>query len=72
MGYAELSPSVPTDVKQLLEDTKKKIASGELVYWKGPLKDNAGKERVPTGKVLTPEEVNLVDWFIDGVQTSAK
>jgi basic membrane lipoprotein Med (substrate-binding protein (PBP1-ABC) superfamily) len=72
VGFAELSPSVPADVKQLLDDTKKKIASGELVYWKGPLKDNTGKERVPAGKVLTAEEVNLVDWFIDGVQTSAK
>ena len=72
MGYGELSASVPADVKQLLEDTKKKIASGELVYCKGPLKDNAGKERLAAGKALTPEEVNLIDWFIDGVQTSAK
>lgn len=72
VGFAELSASVPADVKQLLDDTKKKIASGELVYWKGPINDGTGKERVPAGKTLTPEEVNLIDWFVDGVQTSAK
>jgi basic membrane protein A and related proteins len=72
VGVAEIGPAVPDDVKALLEKTKADIKSGELVFWKGPIKDQAGVERIAEGQVLTAEELSLMDWFIEGMQSSAQ
>ena len=41
---------VPEDVKALVETRKKGIIDGSAPIWKGPLKDNTGKEVLPADK----------------------
>ena len=72
IGLAELHSSVPADVKAQLDQTAEQLKSGELVLWKGPIKDQTGAVKVPEGKTLAPAELVLIDWFVEGVQTPAK
>lgn len=70
-GMVELAPfgnKVPEDVKQLVEDAKAKIISGELEVFTGPISDNKGNVTVKDGQKLTLEEVLGMNWLVKGVE----
>ncbi|NOU79513.1 BMP family ABC transporter substrate-binding protein [Paenibacillus sp. LMG 31459] len=70
-GMVELAPfgnKVPDDVKQLVEDAKAKIISGELDVFTGPISDNKGNVVVQDGQKLTLEEVLSMNWLVKGVE----
>ncbi|SET92204.1 BMP family ABC transporter substrate-binding protein [Paenibacillus sp. NFR01] len=70
-GMIELAPfgnKVPDDVKQLVEDAKAKIISGDLDVFTGPISDNTGKVQVQEGQKLTLEEVLSMNWLAKGVE----
>lgn len=70
-GMVELAPfgnKVPEDVKQLVEDAKAKIISGELDVFTGPISDNKGNVTVKDGQKLTLEEVLGMNWLVKGVE----
>ncbi|WP_238654923.1 BMP family ABC transporter substrate-binding protein [Paenibacillus piscarius] len=70
-GMVELAPfgnKVPDDVKQLVEDAKAKIISGELEVFTGPISDNKGNIMVQDGQKLTLEEVLGMNWLAKGVE----
>jgi basic membrane protein A and related proteins len=71
-GLVKLGPlnaKVPADVKAKVEETQKKIESGELVIFKGPIKSNTGKTMLPAGQEwATPADVyKNMTFFVDGV-----
>ncbi|UQZ35366.1 BMP family ABC transporter substrate-binding protein [Paenibacillus sp. PK3_47] len=69
-GMVELAPfgsKVPDEVKQLVEEAKAKIISGELEVFTGPIADNQGSEKVAEGQTLTLEEILSMDWLAEGV-----
>ncbi|GGF99821.1 BMP family ABC transporter substrate-binding protein [Paenibacillus abyssi] len=68
VGLAPLGPSVPEDVKQLVEETKQKIASGELHVFTGPILDAAGEVKVAEGAMMSDEEILSSSWFVQGVE----
>lgn len=64
-------PMVTEDAKQAVETAKKKIVSGELKVFAGPIEDNQGKLRVPNGSALSSEEAaTTMSWLVAGVQGS--
>lgn len=70
-GMIELAPfgsKVPDDVKQLVEDAKAKIISGELDVFTGPISDNKGNAVVQDGQKLTLEEVLGMNWLVKGIE----
>lgn len=67
---SKLNPVVPADVAQLFEQKKQAIASGALVLFSGPLKDNAGALKVPAGKAMTVDELTAFNWYVEGVAGS--
>ncbi|WP_246553337.1 BMP family ABC transporter substrate-binding protein [Paenibacillus tritici] len=72
-GMVELAPfgnKVPEDVKQLVEEAKTRIISGELEVFTGPISDNKGKVVVQEGQKLTLEEVLAMNWLVQGVEGS--
>ena len=71
VGLGELSASTPADVKALLDQTAQQFKSGQLVIWSGPINDQSGAVKLDAGKTLTPEDANLMKWFVQGVQTPA-
>lgn len=70
-GMVELAPfgnKVPDDVKQLVEEAKARIISGELDVFTGPISDNKGNVVVQDGQKLTLEEVLSMNWLVKGVE----
>ncbi|CAJ0807225.1 BMP family ABC transporter substrate-binding protein [Ralstonia flaminis] len=59
---------VPEDVKALVETRKKGIIDGSTPIWKGPLKDNTGKEVLPADKVADDGFLHGVKFYVEGVE----
>lgn len=59
---------VPEDVKALVETRKKGIIDGSAPIWKGPLKDNTGKEVLPADKVADDGFLHGIKFYVDGVE----
>ena len=64
-------PAVTDKIKQAVEEMKEKISSGELDVFAGPLKDQKGKLRIAQGKTMTKKDLLKIDWFVEGVETTA-
>jgi basic membrane protein A len=67
VALAPMAADVPADVVALVEAQKKAIIDGSLDYWKGPLKDNAGTEKVPAGGTVTLADLQGIQWLVEGV-----
>jgi len=65
-----LSPEVPADVAKLFEEKKKAIVAGTLLPFAGPLKDNAGADKVPSGKSVPLEDLMAINWYVEGIEGS--
>ncbi|CAJ0734114.1 Purine-binding protein [Ralstonia mannitolilytica] len=59
---------VPEDVKTLVETRKKGIIDGSAPIWKGPLKDNTGKEVLPADKVADDGFLHGIKFYVEGVE----
>ncbi|OBZ17028.1 MULTISPECIES: BMP family ABC transporter substrate-binding protein [Bacillales] len=68
VDIAPLGPSVPEDVKTLVNDAKAKLISGEVSVFTGPITDASGAVKVEEGKTLTLEDILVMDWFVKGVE----
>jgi len=74
-GYVKMSaygPMVPDAAKKQADDTKAKMMAGSFDIFKGPLKDNKGKEVIAGGKVQkqTDLELEKMNYLVEGVQGS--
>ena len=67
---APINPIVPKDVVDLVSAKTNDIASGKLHPFSGPLKDNSGKERLASGKVMSDDDLQKLDFYVEGVQGS--
>lgn len=62
-------PDVPEDVRQKVEEVVEQLRSGELIVFKGPIKDNQGKQVLGPGEELVePADVyGAMTFFEEGV-----
>jgi basic membrane protein A and related proteins len=67
---ASLNKSIPADVVKLFEQRKADIIAGKLHPFAGPLKDNAGAQKVPAGTTMTHEQLMAINWYVEGVDGS--
>ena len=69
--YLVLSPfeNMPADVAAVASQAVSDIKSGKNKIFTGPIRDNAGNERVPAGKTLTDAELFMtLDYYVEGVK----
>ena len=69
-GIMKLGPfgsMVPDDVKRLVEAKQKEIVAGTFDVFVGPIKDNAGQERVPSGVTMSDPDKLSFNWLVEGV-----
>ena len=71
-GFVKMSPygKVVSDVaKKKADATKAAMMKGDYVIFKGPLKDNTGKEVIPAGKALiqTDPVLESMNYLVEGV-----
>ncbi|HLJ93771.1 MAG TPA: BMP family ABC transporter substrate-binding protein [Gemmataceae bacterium] len=62
-------PAVGEAAKKAADAVKAKFMDGSFVIFKGPLKDNTGKEIIPSGKSYgqTAIELESMDYLVEGV-----
>ena len=68
--YLVLSPfeNMPSDIAAAAAKAAADIKSGKNKIFTGPIKDNAGKTRVPAGKTLNDGELfQTLDYYVDGI-----
>jgi simple sugar transport system substrate-binding protein len=65
---APLNPAVPKDVADMVAKLEKEIVAGTLHPFTGAVLDNAGKERLPAGKVMDDDALSKMDYYVQGVQ----
>ncbi|EJN08975.1 BMP family ABC transporter substrate-binding protein [Herbaspirillum sp. YR522] len=58
---------LPADVKSLLDERKKGIVDGSAPIWKGPIKDNTGKEVLAKDAVADDAFLHGVKFYVEGV-----
>jgi hypothetical protein len=59
---------MPADVAKAAEKAAADVKSGKIKIFTGPIKDNAGKLRVPVGKTLNDGELfQTLDYYVDGI-----
>jgi len=65
---------VSDDAKKDAEAAKAKFMDGTMVIFKGPLKDNTGKEILPSEKEYKQQDIELesMGWLVEGVIGSTK
>ncbi|MBM9532353.1 BMP family ABC transporter substrate-binding protein, partial [Desulfoprunum benzoelyticum] len=69
-GIVDISPfgeMVPAEVQKTVLDKKAEIAAGTYQVFSGPIKDQAGVEKVPAGAVMADAELLGFNWFVQGV-----
>jgi simple sugar transport system substrate-binding protein len=59
--------NMPDDVKAMAEETEKKIASGELHPFTGPIYDQSGTLRYKDGEVVPDKDLLGMNWYVKGI-----
>ncbi|WDZ95617.1 BMP family ABC transporter substrate-binding protein [Herbaspirillum sp. WKF16] len=67
IDLAAFNPELPADVKSLVEERKKAIVDGSAPIWKGPIKDNAGKEVLGKDAVADDGFLHGIKFYVEGV-----
>lgn len=68
VALAPFGPAVPAEVKALVAEMKKAIASGALHPFAGPVRDNEGTLRIEEGETMSDKQMLAFDWYVEGVQ----
>ena len=73
-GYKEgmikivpLSAAVPADVTSVVTKLEGELQAGSFNPFTGPVIDQDGKTRVAAGQVISDEELNKMNYFVEGV-----
>jgi len=67
---APLNPDIPPAAVKIFEEKKRKIVSGELKPFAGPIKDNTGKEMVAAGATMADATASSLNWYVEGIEGS--
>jgi basic membrane protein A and related proteins len=69
-GLIDLAPfgsSVPAEVKTLVQQKKQAIINGQLYPFEGSIKDQSGVVRISAGARPAVEELEGMDYLVEGV-----
>jgi basic membrane protein A and related proteins len=68
IDIVSMAEDVPAETKAKVEEVKKGLADGTFAIWKGPLKDNAGKEVLKDGETADDKFLSGVNFYVKGVE----
>ncbi len=66
--FVKIADFVPEDVKKLVDDAKAGLKDGTVAVFKGPLKDNAGKEVLAKDAVADDAWKGSINFYVKGVE----
>ena len=64
---APWGPRATPPAREAAEATKAGLISGAVHPFTGPITDQSGKLRVPAGQVMTDDDIQKMDWLVQGV-----
>ncbi|MDO4505569.1 MAG: BMP family ABC transporter substrate-binding protein [Spirochaetales bacterium] len=70
VGLSELSKQCVPGTKQAVAEAARKIISGELNVFAGPIYGNNQEEKLEEGMELRFHDLWYMDWFVDGVKVN--
>lgn len=65
-GLASFGQRVDGPTRERIAATRDAIVDGRAEVFTGPLRDDAGRQRVPAGTTMSLEQLLAIDWFVDG------
>lgn len=68
IDLSHFNPDLPADVKALVAERKQGVVDGTTPIWKGPIKDNTGKEVVASGTVADDQFLHNIKFYVQGVE----
>jgi simple sugar transport system substrate-binding protein len=68
IDIVSVAEDVPAETKAKVEEVKKGLADGSFAIWKGPLKDNTGKEVLKDGETADDKFLSGVNFYVKGVE----
>ncbi len=76
-GLVKSSPYgavVSEKARKHADDVRAKFVAGNMIIYRGPIKDNKGKEVIAAGKEVGQTDISLesMDWLVEGVVGSTK
>jgi basic membrane protein A and related proteins len=69
-GMVQMAPytNMPDDVKAMAEETERRIASGELHPFKGPIRKQDGTEVIGEGETISDQDLLGMNYYVEGVE----
>jgi basic membrane protein A and related proteins len=68
IDIVSLASDVPDTAKAKIDEVKAGLKDGSFAIWKGPLKDNAGKEVLKKDEVATDDFMRGINFYVKGVE----
>ena len=68
IDFVSVAADVPDDAKKKLDEIKAGLKDGSFSIWKGPLKDNAGKEVLAKDAVADDKFLGGINFYVKGVE----
>jgi basic membrane protein A and related proteins len=68
IDIVSIAEDVPAETKAKIDEIKAGLKDGSFVIWKGPLKDNAGKELLKAGEDADDKFLSGVNFYVKGVE----
>lgn len=68
VDLVSIAQDVPAQARARVDEVKKGLTDGSFVIWKGPLKDNAGKEILADGVNADDKFLAGINYYIQGVE----
>jgi basic membrane protein A and related proteins len=68
IDIVSIAEDVPAETKAKIDEIKAGLKDGSFVIWKGPLKDNAGKELLKDGEAADDKFLSGVNFYVKGVE----
>lgn len=73
-GYAQgmvklapLNSAIPVELQERIRAMEKQLTDGSLHPFDGPVVDQSGKEIVPAGQTMTDDQLNQMNYYLEGV-----
>jgi basic membrane protein A len=74
-GFVDIAPFgkiVSAETRSAIEARKAELAAKPQSEFTGPISDQDGKVRIPDGEQMSNADLQVIDWFVQGIEGSAK
>ncbi|MFT4190233.1 MAG: BMP family ABC transporter substrate-binding protein [Comamonas sp.] len=68
VDLVSVAADVPAEAKAKVDEIRDGLKAGTFAIWKGPIKDNTGKEVVKAGETSDDAFLNGINFFVEGIE----